>query len=707
MHSAEPAHQPPRPPIVTWLERAALVGICTLTIGIYALIVRDLPSEFGTAGPAKAYYNLLVDGFRAGQLNLKRETPTGLRQLADPYDPVASQPYRGSVYRNDRLHDLSYYHGKLYLYFGVTPALVLFWPAVALTGHYISHAQAVVIFASLGLIVSVGLLHAVWRRYFPRVSVVVVCAGTLALGFATSLPLLLQRPEVWEVPICCGYALTMLTLAALWKAWHEPLRRGRWLGLASLAYGLAIGARPSLLFGAVILLGPVMQTWMTAAEGDRRRWRETMRLALAAMVPIAGIGLGLLVYNYLRFDSPFEFGQSHQLADSRQDNVQHFSLDYLWFNLRVYFWAPASWHRVFPYLHPVTTPPFPPHHGGMDYIYGVLTNTPFVWLALAAPLAWWRQTREHRAGLRGLVMSAAVLFGISALLMGLFYGACLRYQTEFMPVLVLLAVVGLLGLEAALADQSRWRTAARLVWGTLWAYSVAFSLLYGYNERAALQFIHGQILLGSGENRAAIVQLNKALDNKPDFDAPRFALAVAYVRDHQLKMAQAQFEQALRLAKMQDVAMYYGMYGMELVRGGHPEEGLVQLEAGFRLNPNSAMANNDLGTTLATLGREPEALHYLEEAVRLVPDFADAQCNLGHLLTTAGRWDEAIGHLRQALRIDPLGRDAHFWLATALLNQGQVPEAIAHYEEALRIDPNFAPAREGLQQLGRPVPPGR
>ncbi len=707
MNAPQPSQPSRRPPIGAWLGRVALMGICAFTIWIYALIVRDIPSEFGAAGPAKAYYNLLVDGFRAGQLNLKQEVPPGLMRLADPYDPAASLPYRGTVYRDGRLHDLSYYRGKLYLYFGVTPALVLFWPAVALTGHYISHAQAVVMFAALGFVVSVGLFHAVWRRYFPGVSVVVVCAGTLALGFATSLPLLLQRPEVWEVPICCGYALTMLTLAALWQAWHEPLRRGRWLGLASLAYGLAIGARPSLLFGAAILLGPVIQTWMTASDQDPRRWRETMRLVLAAVVPIAGIGLGLLVYNYLRFDNPFEFGQSHQLADTRQDNVQHFGLDYLWFNLRVYFWAPASWHRVFPYLHLVTTPPPPPNHGGMDYVYGVLTNTPFVWLALAAPLVWWRQTREHRVGLRGFVIGAVVLFGASALLMGLFYGACLRYQMEFVPVLVLLAVVGLLGLESALADRPRWRTAARLGWGTCLLYSVAFSLLYGYNERADLQLARGRVLLKSGETREAIVQLDKALDNRPDSDATLLLLAIAYGRDNRLEVAQRRFEQAVRLANPKYIAAYYDMYGMELLKGQHPAESLVPLEAGYRLNSDSALANNNLGSALATLGRGPEALHYFEEAVRLAPDFADAQCNLGHLLTETGKWDEAIVHLRQAVDLDPKGRNAHFWLATALLERGLVPEAISYYEETLRIDPNFGPARESLQQLGRPVPSDR
>ena len=692
---------------MTWLGRVALAGIGALTIWVYASIVRGVPSEFGTAGPAKAYYNLLVDGFRAGQLNVKQEPPPGLVRLADPYDPKANRPYRGIIFRDGRVHDMSYYRGKLYLYFGITPALVLFWPAVTLTGHYISHAQAVVIFAALGFVVSVGLFYAVWRRYFPRVSVAVVCAGAFALGFATGSPLVLQRPDLWEVPIYCGYALTMVTLAALWKAWHEPLRRGRWLGLASLAYGLAIGARPSLLLGAVILLGPVIHTWATTTDRDRRRGWETARLVLASVVPITGIGLGLLAYNYLRFGNPLEFGQSYQLASSRPDNVQHFSLGYLWFNIRVYFWEPASWSRVFPYFHTVATPPPPPNQGGVEYPYGVLTNTPFVWLALAVPLAWRRQSPGHRTALRGFAVSVAVLFGSSALIMGLFFGACRRYQMEFVPALVLLAVVGLLGLESALADRRRWRTAARWMGGALLAYSVAFNLLYGYNERADLQYAYGTVLLESGETRAAIAQLGKALVIRPNSGITHLSLAIAYCRDNQLKVAQEHFEQTLRLARPRETAAYYDIYGMELLKNDHPAESLAQLTAGYRLNPHGASTNNNLGVALAALGRVPEAVHYFQEAVRLAPDFADPHCNLGVVLTGEGKWDEAIVQMKETLRIEPRRLQAHFFLATALRQRGCLQEAISHYEETLRIDPNFEPARESLRQLDRPVLPAR
>ena len=63
-----------------------------------------------------SYYNLLVQGFRDGQLNMKREAPPGLARLADPYDPAVNAAYIVEV------GDMSYYKGKLYLYFGVTPA---------------------------------------------------------------------------------------------------------------------------------------------------------------------------------------------------------------------------------------------------------------------------------------------------------------------------------------------------------------------------------------------------------------------------------------------------------------------------------------------------------------------------------------------------------------------------------------------------------
>ena len=113
------------------MQRGILGAVCALVIGVYAYTAHSGFLASSSLNAADTYYNLLVQGFRAGQLNLKKEVPPGLAQLADPYDPDCQCSAIGVL-------DLSYYKGKLYLYFGVTPAVVLFWPYVALTGHYLS-----------------------------------------------------------------------------------------------------------------------------------------------------------------------------------------------------------------------------------------------------------------------------------------------------------------------------------------------------------------------------------------------------------------------------------------------------------------------------------------------------------------------------------------------------------------------------------------
>ncbi len=58
--------------------------VCALVVGVYAYAAHSGPAELWSPNAADTYYNLLVQGFCAGQLSLKKEVPTGLAQLADP-----------------------------------------------------------------------------------------------------------------------------------------------------------------------------------------------------------------------------------------------------------------------------------------------------------------------------------------------------------------------------------------------------------------------------------------------------------------------------------------------------------------------------------------------------------------------------------------------------------------------------------------------
>jgi hypothetical protein len=87
--------------------------------------------------------------------------------------------------------------------------------------------------------------------------------------------------------------------------------------------------------------------------------RATWRLLAAAVGPIAAVGLGLKLYNYLRFDNLFEFGQRYQLAGDRQGTARHFSPAYFWLSFRLYFLEPLRWPRHFPFVTDINIPAVP------------------------------------------------------------------------------------------------------------------------------------------------------------------------------------------------------------------------------------------------------------------------------------------------------------------------------------------------------------
>jgi len=546
-----------------------------------------------------------------------------------------------------------------------------------------------VVFCAIGFLASVGLLCLVWRRYFPEIGLAVVAAGTLALGLAGFTPIILPRAEVYEVAISCGYALTMLALLALWGACHRPHQRGRWLAAASLAYGLAIGARPTALFGAVILLLPVAQAWR---EG-RRIWA----LLLAATGPITCIGLGLMLYNTLRFDSPLEFGQPYTLSSLRLVTQHLWSHRFFGFNSWVYFLAPACWSARFPFVHDITLPLLPPGYGSHEHPFGVLTSIPLVWLTLAAPLAWRGRSAEVRRILRGFLAAVALLVATRALLLGLFFNANLRYEVDFCPALVLLAAVGILGLERALAGQPAWRRAARWAWSLLLVFSLAFNLLASAIYHAEYYSDLGNLLLERGQVNEAIAHFQKALALQPDEAWLHNNLGNAFAKNGQLDEAIRQYQEALRLKP--DHALAHNNLGLALGREGQMDEAIRQFEQALLLKPDHADARNNLGNALGQKGQTDEAIRQFQETLRLKPDHAGAHYNLGVAFSQKGQMTEAIRQLQETIRLEPGHVSAHNNLGTALYQQGRADEAIRQFQEAVRLKPDYADARRNLEAV--------
>ncbi|HUB66752.1 MAG TPA: tetratricopeptide repeat protein [Candidatus Methylacidiphilales bacterium] len=670
-----------RSPGIRW---AVLSAVCVLVIGIYIWSSDSGILELECSSAKETYYNLLVDGFRAGQLNVKRDVPSELARITDPNDPALGN--KNLWVNRYYLHDLSYYKGKLYLYFGPTPALALFWPFLILTGRYLLHKDAGVIFFSAGFLIGVALLCAIWRRYFKEISIWIIMAGALAFGLANFAPVILGRCDVYEVAISCGYMLIMLVLAGLWRAFHDSQRQWRWIAAASLAYGLAVGARPSLLLGAPVLLLPVMQAW----PEKRKLWP----LLLAAGGPIGFIGIALMLYNVLRFDNPLEFGQSYQLPVRMH---QQFSPHYFWFNFRVGFLDPAGWNSHFPFVHDIVPPAQPLGYYMVYHPFGALTNIPVVWLALAAPLAWQKRTEKEHSALRWFLTAIVLLFGTSSVILCLHDSMCLRYEVEYASLLVLLAVIGILAVERALASRRGWLWMARCGWGLLLAFSIVFNLLARLDLQQEVYNDLGALLAFKGKVDEAVVQYEKALAINPYYVAAYVNLGNALNQEREVDGAIVQYRKALELDPRFVEA--HNDLGAALLQKGQVDEALAHFQQAMAIDPGDPKIHNNLGWAFLQKGKVDEAISQYQKALIIEPDYAEAHNNLGWALLFKGQAGQAVKECQKALQIDPTYSGAYNNLGIALIKEGRPEAAIFQFQAALRLNPNDAEAQNNLTKL--------
>jgi tetratricopeptide (TPR) repeat protein len=542
----------------------------------------------------------------------------------------------------------------------------------------------------LGFLVATGLLHAVWRHYFPEASIWVAAVGMLALGLViVTQKVLTLWCNVYEIAIVCGFAFTMLALAAIWCALHDAKRQVLWLLMASLAYGLAIGSRPSLLFGVIILLMPVAQAWRAATEPSSRR--RVGLLLVAAIGPVMLIGLGLMLYNTLRFDNPFEFGWHYQLAAGYRSNIaQQFSLHYLWFNFRFYFLEPMRWSGHFPFLHAIPLSPLPSGYYGVGEPYsGILGNYPLVWLALAAPVVWRGRPVEVVSVLRWFVAAVFLFFVICALTICLFFSASSRYELDFLPALILLAVIGILGLERALVSSPVWRRIARWGWCLLLAYSVVFNILASVEAHAVSNYLVGNTLLNQRRVDKAVEHFQKALALQPESAAFHAGLGSAFYQKRRMDEAIIEYQKALEIKP--DFAEAHKTLGDTLLQIGRVDEAIVHYRKAVELRPGLVEVYNNLGNAFCRKRMTAEAMAYYQKAIELQPQFIPAQRNLAWMLAT---WPEPsvrngskavalAGKANELLK----GQDSRILrtLAAAYAEAGRFPEAVLTAKQALAL----------------------
>lgn len=257
----------------------------------------------------------LVDAFEHHQVNLLEEPSEDLLKLDNPYEYVKRDAEVGS---GNFLWDHCFYNGKYYSYYGIGPVLALFLPYHLITGYYFPSGWATLMFSLIGILFLTKIYLAVIDKKFRSLPTNTVLAGLITLQMSSGIMFSAARPLFYELAISGGFmcvtigAYLLMTSNILWDGKISYVR----LGFASFFLGYAVLCRPTLAVYCIAALFFFAGGLKKALDGleKKQKTRTFFKYAAVALVPLGVIALGQMVYNYLRFDNPLDFGIQYSLT---------------------------------------------------------------------------------------------------------------------------------------------------------------------------------------------------------------------------------------------------------------------------------------------------------------------------------------------------------------------------------------------------------
>jgi len=259
----------------------------------------------------KNQYELMADALLKGQVYLEYgDMDRRLLEMPNPYDTKARREL-GVRYHWDH----AFYKGRYYMYFGVVPVFLLFIPFKLITGASLTTYHATQVFVGMSIIGLFLFFRLLSKRFFPKLSFPVY----LFLGAAisvTSMVHCVAKPAMYMTAFAAAFCMEIWSVyfyvKAVWATEDENRAIFRAF-LGALFGALAFGCRPSIALGNLIVI-PCLIVFL---RGHKFSGKLLLKLAAAAS-PYIIIGALLMFYNYIRFENPFEFGQSYQLTVADQ-----------------------------------------------------------------------------------------------------------------------------------------------------------------------------------------------------------------------------------------------------------------------------------------------------------------------------------------------------------------------------------------------------
>lgn len=399
--------------------------------------------NFTTWNHSTHYYTQLADAFGKGQLYID-QSPGALLDAQDPYSIINRPVFQ------DEIWDMSLYEGKLYLYWGPVPALLI-TPIQLLTNKKITDIFLVYFFFVGLLVFNSLIILKLWRRYFQNIPAwnVFICIPLTGL----ILPILwsINIPDVYEAAIGAGQFFLIGGIYFILLAFESDGFDKSKLFLAGLFWACSVGSRAINVL-SVIFLAAFVVFWIAKKLPKPVNWIKFLQIAGPFFIPLFIGAVVIGWYNWARFDSPLEFGLRYQITifNLNEQMGLTFKPDYFLPNFYNYVFQPFEFISRFPFLQPIKGSGIlakldiaPPYLYAAGRVTGLLFYAPF--LVLSLNQFFFRNKGYSRGNTKPynfLIYLLAGSFFIGFLTILFYFYGQMRFLVDIISQITLLAIIG-------------------------------------------------------------------------------------------------------------------------------------------------------------------------------------------------------------------------------------------------------------------------
>ena len=258
------------------------------------------------------YCKDFAESISKGKFYLEKEPNKELLELENPYDNTLRNRERDGW-------DIALFDGKFYVYFGILPELVLFVPYLIIFGKFLPSGVGVLIFSIFATMGLGTLLLEILEKWFSKIPVKIFFYCEVILLSGSVIFNLVGRPEFYEIAVSSALCFTIYGILFSFRFFVQEEKKYVNLLMGSTFLALSVACRPIALLVSLIILPLIIMKFIK----DIREKNNIIKLIASVAIPYLTIGILLMIYNYIRFKNPLEFGAHYQLTVNDMRNLKY------------------------------------------------------------------------------------------------------------------------------------------------------------------------------------------------------------------------------------------------------------------------------------------------------------------------------------------------------------------------------------------------